>query len=391
MSAHHQTDRGEIHRATAEEVYPTIDPGSVSLLISDGPYGMMKAAWDRMGIDGLPDWYAPHIEAWGLVCGASATVYLWNTAEGWARIDPLMRAAGWTFRSLITWDKGIGFMAGKCDVQGLRSWYDVTEVCGMYQREAWAPSTCAGQEIAHAAGADRRNPTPLFFRQERERAGMTKRDLARHFPSKTGGLTGCVANWEGGLNYPTWEVWQTSAAAMQSARPAKAGERPYLVLAECWRQPDHLRASYDHLRAEYDHLRAEYEASRPAFTCPIGVGNVWRHGQVSGAERLKGADGKPLHPCQKPIRFYDRIIRASSRPGELVLEPFGGTCRAAAAIEQMTPADARRYICSEPDKDGRSYLPAVVQDLKRRRRSVSLLERIERSPEQRTLFTLEPA
>ena len=84
------------------------------------------------------------------------------------------------------------------------------------------------------------------------------------------------------------------------------------------------------------------------------------------------------------------MIRASSRPGELVLEPFGGTCRAAAACEAMTDTDARRYICVEPDEDGRNYLPAVLADLRARRESSSLLRAIERTqPEQGSLFALE--
>jgi DNA modification methylase len=44
-----------------------------------------------------------------------------------------------------------------------------------------------------------------WLRQERERRKITQKELAVHFPSKTGGLTGCVANWELGLNMPTPE------------------------------------------------------------------------------------------------------------------------------------------------------------------------------------------
>jgi len=362
-----------IHRADARKVAAEQEAGSFSLAVLDGPYGMRKAAWDMMKVRDLPEWYAPHLDDVGRLCGASASLYVWNTIEGWATLHPGIVARGWTFRSLVTWDKGVGFMAGKCDVKGLRSWYDVTEVCGFYQREAWAPSTCAGQEIAQATGADERNTTPRFYRSERERAGMTKRAMARHFPSASGGLTGCVANWEGGLNYPTWEVWQTSATAMQEAAPLSLRDRPYLVHPSVWpagglrASYDHLRAEYDHLRAEYDHLRAEYEASRPAFTAPLGVSNVWRHGQVTGAERLRGDDGATLHACQKPIAFSDRIIRASSRPGERVWTPFGGTCREAVAAEWMAraePAEARQVVTCEIDQDGRDYLGAVVRQLR---------------------------
>jgi hypothetical protein len=170
---------------------------------------------------------------------------------------------------------------------------------------------------------------------------------------------------------PTWENFAKLAAYAAEHGPKR--ERPYLVLPAFWPGADplaatydHLRATYDHLRAEYDHLRAEYEASRPAFACPMGVGNVWRHGQVIGPERLRAADGSTLHPCQKPVLFSRRIVLASSRPGDLVIEPFAGTARIAAAVESLPPAEARRYVCVEPDEDGRDYLPAVLRDLAER-------------------------
>lgn len=87
MRPYLKTERATLYHARAEEVYPHLAPGSVSMVWSDGPYAMKKAPWDMMGIDGLADWYAPHVEAWVRICAPSATVYLWGTAEGWARLD----------------------------------------------------------------------------------------------------------------------------------------------------------------------------------------------------------------------------------------------------------------------------------------------------------------
>jgi len=336
----------------------------VDLVISDGPYALGKGDWDKMGIDGLAEWYAPHVREWSRVCKPSASVYLWNTAEGWARLDPVMRAEGWTFRAPITWDKGIGFLAGKCDVAGARTWPDVTEVCGFYQRDAWKLDTCAGTMIGEAAGTDERNPVTAFISDEREAAGMTKKAMARYFPSRTGGLTGCVANWEIGYNFPTWEVYETMARAM--AEHGAPRERPYLVHPSVWpvvdlrASYDHLRASYDHLRASYDHLRAEYEAARCQFNLPEGITNVWSLGQVQGQKRIRGEDGQALHPCQKPLLFATRMIRASCPVGGMVLAPFGGTLREAVACERLPAAEARYYVTCEPE---RRYIDAVKGSL----------------------------
>jgi len=44
-----------------------------------------------------------------------------------------------------------------------------------------------------------------WLREWREKKNITQKEIAKLFPSKTGGLTGCVANWELGLNIPTPE------------------------------------------------------------------------------------------------------------------------------------------------------------------------------------------
>lgn len=46
---------------------------------------------------------------------------------------------------------------------------------------------------------------------------------------------------------------------------------------------------------------------------------------VQGKERLKRADGRALHPTQKPEKLLEIIIEASSDKGDLVLDPFFGT------------------------------------------------------------------
>jgi DNA modification methylase len=72
-----------------------------------------------------------------------------------------------------------------------------------------------------------------------------------------------------------------------------------------------------------------------------------------------------LHPCQKPLLFAERIIRASSRPGDTVWVPFGGTLRELVAAEQMAraePGEARRVLTCELNADGVDYIgPAVAQ------------------------------
>src|SRR6185437_1473005 len=51
----------------------------------------------------------------------------------------------------------------------------------------------------------------------------------------------------------------------------------------------------------------------------------WMLALCTGEERLKGGDGKKLHPTQKPEALLARVLLSSSRLDDLVLDPFCGT------------------------------------------------------------------
>jgi len=51
----------------------------------------------------------------------------------------------------------------------------------------------------------------------------------------------------------------------------------------------------------------------------------WLFPLCTGGERLKGGEGRKVHPTQKPEALLHRILMASTRPGDVVLDPFFGT------------------------------------------------------------------
>lgn len=73
------------------------------------------------------------------------------------------------------------------------------------------------------------------------------------------------------------------------------------------------------------------------------LGSVWRFAVCSGSERLKNALGEKLHNTQKPIELLERIIAISSKKGDIVLDPFGGTMTTAAAAKKL----GRNYLMIE--------------------------------------------
>lgn len=68
---------------------------------------------------------------------------------------------------------------------------------------------------------------------------------------------------------------------------------------------------------------------------PKMMRDVWRLPVVQGGERLRGEDGKALHPTQKPETLVQRCIEASTNPGHLVLDPFAGSGTTAVVAKRL--------------------------------------------------------
>src|SRR2546430_756411 len=72
----------------------------------------------------------------------------------------------------------------------------------------------------------------------------------------------------------------------------------------------------------------------------VQVRSDWTVALCTGEERLKGENGKKLHPTQKPEALLARVILAASRPNDLVLDPFCGTGTTGAVAKRLR----RRFV-----------------------------------------------
>ncbi len=77
----------------------------------------------------------------------------------------------------------------------------------------------------------------------------------------------------------------------------------------------------------------------------IQVRSDWTIPLCTGEERLKGKDGKKLHPTQKPEALLSRVLLSSSRLDDLVLDPFCGTGTTGAVAKRLS----RRFVGCERD------------------------------------------
>jgi modification methylase len=75
------------------------------------------------------------------------------------------------------------------------------------------------------------------------------------------------------------------------------------------------------------------------------VRSDWFFPLCTGAERLKDASGRKVHPTQKPEALLSRILLAASHKGDVVLDPFFGSGTTGAAAKTL----GRSFIGIERD------------------------------------------
>jgi site-specific DNA-methyltransferase (adenine-specific)/modification methylase len=85
--------------------------------------------------------------------------------------------------------------------------------------------------------------------------------------------------------------------------------------------------------------------------------DVWSLPLVQGKARLRGKDGRALHPTQKPEEMLKRIIIASSNKDDTVLDPFLGSGTTAVVAKRL----GRKWIGIEKEK---KYIKMAEKRLK---------------------------
>ena len=73
----------------------------------------------------------------------------------------------------------------------------------------------------------------------------------------------------------------------------------------------------------------------------------WTIPLCTGEERIKGADGNKAHPTQKPEALLYRVILSTTKPGDVILDPFFGVGTTGAAAKRL----GRRFVGIEREAD----------------------------------------
>lgn len=97
-----------------------------------------------------------------------------------------------------------------------------------------------------------------------------------------------------------------------------------------------------------------YEALK-ALNDDLQMRSDWVLPLCTGAERLR-QDGKKTHPTQKPEALLYRVLMTSTKPGDVVLDPFFGTGTTGAVARKL----GRNFIGIERDPDYRAAAQARI-------------------------------
>ncbi|MGH6871056.1 MAG: site-specific DNA-methyltransferase [Rhizomicrobium sp.] len=87
-----------------------------------------------------------------------------------------------------------------------------------------------------------------------------------------------------------------------------------------------------------------YEAMK-ALNDELQMRSDWTLPLCTGAERLKDANGEKAHSTQKPEALLHRVVVSSSKPGDVILDPFFGSGTTGAVARRL----GRHFIGLERD------------------------------------------
>ena len=276
-----------------------------NLIIADPPYFEVKGDFDFIWPSF--DAYLQDVEKWAKECNRilsdNGTLFWWGMDKKIAysqvildRYFNLINTLVWERPGLSAeWDTMRSFPA--------RGMERVLMYANDYEPGEWQMT---GWERVLEEKIKPRHPFANYLKSEFERAGVTAKEIAALFPSKTGGMTGCVSNWLNGDNVITKEQYLTI--------------RHYL--------------NNDYLRAEYEELRAEYEELRRPFNNFLSLTDVLKFSQ----DAYRNGDFE--HDTKKPEKLTRALLLTCSRENDLVVVPFAGSGTECAAAAK----EGRRYV-----------------------------------------------
>lgn len=283
------------------EMMKNIPDGSVDMVLTDPPYNIGKADWDK--IDGYVDWCADWLSECCRVLRDNGTLIFWH--NDMPQIAELMHMISdrlpLVYNSFGVWCKNnFRAIAWKNTNGGStqRSWFNVTEMFFVYIKPA------GDGKKWNNTGLDCINSNPECYKPlkdwyhgEMERLGLDNKKIGEFYTEVTGKKPHMLHHYFNDSQFaiPTQEVWETVYEPLGFGKDCES------------------------LRKDYESLRKEYEELRPVFN----ILPEYQYSNIFTKEDKIFAKNSP-HPCAKPLNILEKLIKVHSRPGDVVLDCFMG-------------------------------------------------------------------
>ncbi len=133
-----------------------------------------------------------------------------------------------------------------------------------------------------------------------------------------------------GLNLRNWVIWHYTFGQNTQKKFARSHTHLFYFTN------DPKKFTFNDMTVRIPSARQTTYADKRANPKGKVPDDVWSFSRVCGTfnERVK------WHPCQMPERLLERIIRVSSEPGDLVVDPFSGSGTTLVTAAKLK----RRYI-----------------------------------------------
>jgi adenine-specific DNA-methyltransferase len=307
-----------IHHGDCLDVMRGMADNSVDAIVTDPPYFKVKGdAWDRQWDKPTQflAWLDTVAEQWQRLLKPNGSLYCFASSKMAARVECKI-AERFAVLSHIVWQKGDengNGMHTRQHKEGCRIWFPQTE--RIIFAEHYGADNIAKGEAGYVAKCDELRgfvfePLRAYLDGERQRAGITPRQVNEYTKTQMAGHWFTRVQW-----------------ALPTAKH-------YAAIGELFNS-----TGGQYLRREYEDLRREYEDLRRPFsvTAEVPYTDVWTFPTV---QHYKGK-----HPCEKPLAMMEHIIRASTRPGAVVLDCFAGS----GATGEACLALGREFVGIEKD------------------------------------------
>jgi len=299
---------------------------SINLIYTDPPYFKVKdEPWDNQWENPAKfiDWIGKLCQEWQRILKPNGSLYVFASPKMAARVECKV-GEYFDIVNRITWSKPGQCYAEKYGPENFRGYVEMSEI--LIFAEHFGSDNIAKGEAGYGAKCDELRgflfePLRSWFKNKIDENGLNHKLINQAIGSCTsgGGMASHYFGDTGQFSLPTESMYKK----LQKAYP--------LIFDR----------EYDDLKREYDDLKREYEDLRRPFqvTSEVPYTDVWDFPTVGYYE------GK--HPCEKPIEMSRHVIAASSRPGDIVLDCFGGSCHVADACIQL----GRKYIIIEQNAE----------------------------------------